>query len=241
MNSSTAPLPTVEDLSAAGIPAARAKAWLNRLEELEGFMAARGGRYPRALTGGRHESNLYYWLAYQRTTQAAQPLLRILHERIPGWDMPRRRNGLPFAEGVKAVKEYRAAHGSWPSCRSRNEDVFLLATWLKGQRIAFRAGSMEPSRKELFDREVPGWNETVQETWERTVQEIATFRARNGRLPAYSSKERSERRLSRWLGDYRRGRNLTPERRAFLDEHLPGWAIDGRFRSGRTAHRQAAA
>lgn len=225
MNSSTAPVPTVEDLSAAGVPAARAKAWLSRLEELEGFMAAHGGRYPRALLGGRYESNLYYWLAYQRTTQVAEPLLRILNERIPGWDTPRRRESIPFPEGVKAVKAYREAQGTWPSCRSRDEDVFFLATWLKNQRIAVRSGNMQAAKKELFDSEVPGWNETVQETWERIAREIAAFRTKNGRMPSGVSKDNTERRLSRWLDDMRRGRGLSPERKAYLDEVVPGWDV----------------
>lgn len=96
-----------------------------------------------------------------------------------------------------------------------------------------------PAPEALLDEQVPGWDETVQETWERTVQEIATFRSRRGRLPAYSSPEDSERRHSRWLADFRQGGNLTPEREAYLEKHLPGWRADGRFLEART--RRAAA
>lgn len=218
-------MPTIDELSAAGIPAARAKNWLNRLKELESFKAAHDGRYPRSQLGGKYESNLYSWLAYQRTIQAAEPFLRILNERIPGWDTPRRRTSPPFAEGVKAVKTYRATHGAWPSCRSRDEGVFLLATWLKNQKIAFRAGNMAPAKRELLDNEVPGWNETFQETWERTAREIAAFRTNNGHMPSGVSKDNAERRLSRWLDDMRRGRGMSPERRVFLDGVVPGWDV----------------
>ncbi|MFD0046975.1 hypothetical protein ACFVGV_17475 [Pseudarthrobacter scleromae] len=123
------------------------------------------------------------------------------------------------------MKTYKESKGVWPSTRSRDQDVYLLAKWLVGQRVACRAGLMPASRKELLDHEVPGWNETFQETWERTAKEIAAFRTNNGRMPSGVSKDNAERRLSRWLDDMRRGRGMSPERKVFLDGVLPGWDV----------------
>lgn len=223
MNSSTAPLPTVEELAAAGIPAERAATWLSRLKELELFIAE-NSRYPRAHYGEVEERSLFGWLKYQKITHA-EPLRRVLDQRLPGWDARRRRSPNAFADNVNAVKVYKEAHGTWPSTRSRDQDVYFLAKWLVGQRVAARAGQMLASRKALFDREVPGWDITVQETWEQTAKEIAAFRTKNGRMPSGVSKDNAERRLSRWLDDMRRGRGMSPERKAHLDEVVPGWDV----------------
>jgi hypothetical protein len=88
-----------------------------------------------------------------------------------------------------------------------------------------RSDVLAPRRKSVLDEQVPGWDETGQEVWERTAREIAAFRAFRGRMPSGAAAQHSERRLSRWIDDMRRGRGLSPERRAYLDEVLPGWDI----------------
>lgn len=233
-------MPSAEDLSAAtGKPIRISVAWLARLAEVENHVAAHG-RLPGAHHGGREEGRLYSWLQYQRRETSADEAYRvILDARVPGWRGTRRNRHGSFESRVQDLKIHRDAYGAWPSSRARDEAVVALSKWLDRHRIMLRSGGLVPYRKSVLDQQVPGWDESVQETWERTVQEIATFRSLNGRLPAYSSKEHSERRLSRWLGDFRRGRNLTPERKAYLDEHLPGWSLDGRLKSSRTAHWSA--
>lgn len=237
--SNTETLPSAQDLSAAtGKPLRISAAWLARLAEIENHVAAHG-RLPRVHGGGRDEGRLYDWLQYQRETPAHEECRAILDTRVPGWRGRGRNRHGTFESRVQDLKIHRDAYGAWPSSRARDESVVALSKWLDRHRIMLRSGGLVPYRKSVLDQQVPGWDESVQETWERTVREIATFRSLNGRLPAYSSKEHSERRLSRWLGDYRRGRNLTPERKAYLDEHLPGWTLDGRLKSSRTAHRAA--
>lgn len=233
-------LPSAEDLAAAtGKPVAHSAAWLARLAEIEAHVAARG-RFPRAHEGGRIEGRLYSWLKYQRQKPAPKRCRSILDGRLPGWDAARRQGRGTFESRVRELKVYRDACGVWPSPRSRNNDVLSLSKWLGKQRWSVRTGALAADRKALLDEQVPGWDETVQETWERTAREIATFREYRGRMPSGVTTEHSERRLARWIDDMRRGRGLSPERKAFLDDVLPGWDIT-RQTSGLKQYRSAAA
>jgi hypothetical protein len=232
-------LPSAEDLTAVtGKPLRNSVAWLSHLAEVESHVASHG-RLPRVHNGGRAEGRLYGWLKYQRDTPAHGACLAILDERVPCWDAPRKGGG-GFTSRVHDLKVYRDACGVWPSLRSRDKDVLSLAKWLSQRRWFLRTGTLAPDRKALLDEQVPGWDETVQETWERTAREIATFREYHGRMPSGVVTEHSERRLSRWIDDMRRGRGLSPERKAFLDEVLPGWDIT-RQTSGLKQYQGAAA
>lgn len=230
-------LPDADELAAAtGKTPQRSAAWLARLDEVENHVATRG-RLPRAHRGGRAEGRLYGWLQYQRTKPLPGACRAVLDARIPRWDG--NMHG-PFESRVQDLKVYRDAYGVWHSSRSRDGAVLALSKWLERHRHQMRNGEMVPHRKALLDEQVPGWDETVQQTWERTAREIATFRTHRGRMPSGAAAEHSERRLSRWIDDMRRGRGLSPERKAFLDEVLPGWHIT-RQTSGLKQYAEAAA
>ncbi len=233
-------LPSPKDLAAAtGKSVEHSAAWLARVAEVEDHVATHG-RFPRSRRGGKAEGRLFEWVKYQRTKLVQGPCRAILDERLPGWDALRHTDRGSFESRVQALKVHRDACGAWPSSRSRDGDVFSLSKWLSWQRQFARAGTLAPSRKALLDEQVPGWNETVQETWERTAREIADFRRFRGRMPSGVAAEHSERRLSRWMDDMRRGRGLSPERKAFLDGVLPGWNIT-RPTSGLKQHAGSAA
>jgi hypothetical protein len=222
------PLPCAADLATStGKSLEQAAFWLARLAEVVNHFATHD-RFPRARRGGKAESRLYEWLAGQRRKPGPEPFRSILDAWLPGWSKLRREFRGTFEARVQELKVYRDAYGTWPTWRSNDEGVSLLAKWLAGQRQLQRAGEMASARKALLDEQVPGWDETVQQTWERTAREIAVFRDRLGRMPSSVAAEHSERRLARWIDDMRRGRGLSPERKTFLDEVLPGWYITRR-------------
>lgn len=211
--------------------------WMAALARVEAFVADTGD-LPRATrTTPPAEEGLYRWVLTQRQRGLSQVYRAILDERIPGWNNPVRLHETVFTRRVQDLKVYRDAYGSWPTARARDDFVASLAFWLNSARMAGREGTLAASYRALLDNQVPGWNDTVEQTWERTGHEIAEFRSRTGRMPSSISPEHSERRLARWMDDKRRGRNMTPERDAFLDEVLPGWRFGMRVRRGT---RQAA-
>jgi hypothetical protein len=208
--------------------------WLAQLIRYKAFVDEHGRR-PTIRPSAPEEGAPALWFR-QQVTLARRGTLKparrqALNEHLPGWDVPPRVNEAKAAARVGELKAYRDAHGKWPSKRSGTAKEKDLATWFYIQRQGFGTALTWA----LLDVQVPGWNETVQETWERTVQEIATFRARLGEMPSSSSKDSRIRAWGRWLGDMRRGRGLTPEREAHLDAVLPGWRT-GLTRGRRPAH-----
>ncbi|HEX9227278.1 MAG TPA: hypothetical protein VF885_11595 [Arthrobacter sp.] len=196
--------------------------WLARLDAYQAFEIEHGRR-PKCTAGDAYERSLGLWFREQvrdaRVGKVSKARCQVLDERIPGWFVPRGANGRKAAARVRELKTYRDAYGKWPSGRSRDPVVSSLAVWFYTQRDG--AGTAET--RALLDVQVPGWNETVQEAWERTAQEIATFRARHGELPSRSSVDPRVSGWGRWIDDMRRGRGMTPARTAHLDEVLPGW------------------
>jgi hypothetical protein len=194
--------------------------WLARLEEIEAFIAEHG-RKPKNTAEPSQERNLSMWLRDQKATRTLAPERRlILDARLPGWDKREAAAVRPFREGVRDLKLYRDAYGSFPSSRAKDESVLRLAQWLNALRHQKKLTAEELAH---LDEQIPGWNETVEETWQRTAREVAVYRDRHGEMPSLSSKEYPVRRLAKWLADFRRGRGMTPERTAFLDAELPGW------------------
>lgn len=201
--------------------------WLVRLDHYQAFEIEHGRR-PGCNARDAYERSLGLWFREQlrdaREGKVSRARCLILDERIPGWFIPRGEYGRTKAAArVQELKTYRDAYGKWPSGRSRDASVRDLARWHSTQR----QGMGSASTRALLDAQVPGWNETVQETWERTAQEIATFRDRHGELPSSSSRVPHVKAWGRWIGDMRRGRGMTAERFAHLDAVLPGWRSGG--------------
>lgn len=198
--------------------------WLAQLVRYKAFVAEHGHR-PTVRPSRPEERARALWFR-QQVVRARRGLLKpdrraVLNEHLPGWDIPPRVNATKAAAWVRQLKDYRDAYGKWPSGRSKDLAVRDLAHWHSNQRQGVGAAST----RVLLDAQVPGWNETVQEAWERTAQEIAVFRSSHGELPSSSSAVPHVRAWGRWIGDMRSGRGMTPARAAHLDEVLPGWRI----------------
>jgi len=211
--------------------------WMATLVRVEAFVAETGDLPRISRTTPPPEQLLYRWVLAQRQRGLSPAYRAILDDRIPGWDNPVRLRETVFIRRVQDLKVYRDAYGTWPTSRSRDEFVASLAFWFGNIRVAGREDTLPARHRQLLDTQVPGWNDSVEQTWERTAHEIAEFSSRTGHMPSSISPEHSERRLARWMSDKRRGRNMTPARAALLDEVLPGWRFG--MKGGRRA-RQAA-
>jgi hypothetical protein len=199
----------------------RTASWLGRVAEIENFRN-RNGRLPMHQKRSVEERDLYGWLGAQiRRTRMSTAARQILDARLPGWDVRGHAGGArPFRQGVHDLKLYRDAYGKFPSSRAKDPGVLSLAQWLNTLR---HQKVLTGEQRAHLDEQVPGWNETVEETWQRTAREVAVYRDRHGDMPSLSSREYPVRRLAKWLADFRRGRGMTPERETFLDTELPGW------------------
>lgn len=206
--------------------------WMAVLARVESFIADTGDLPRTGRTTTPAQQRLYKWVLTQRRRGLSPHYRTILDARIPGWDSPVRLWDTVFTRRVQDLKVYRDAYGTWPAARSRNEYVASLAFWINNARLTGRDGTLPQRHRALLDDQVAGWNDTVEQTWERTAHEIAEFASRNGRMPSSISPEHTERRLARWMDDKRRGRNMTPERDAVLDGVLPGWRIGMKVRRG---------
>ena len=83
-------------------------------------------------------------------------------------------------------------------------------------------GRLSPERRAYLDQVLPGWDAPDPKSDEHffaKADECAVWVAEHGRLP-----KQLEKPWCRWFTDVRRRiGHLSPERRAYLDEHLPGW------------------
>ena len=70
----------------------------------------------------------------------------------------------------------------------RDPQVKILADWLVNQRFG---PSMTPQHRQLLDEQIPGWDETFRDAWERKAEEAAGFRLRPASFPRRPQGNRS--------------------------------------------------
>jgi hypothetical protein len=131
-----------------------------------------------------------------------------------------------FDANVEATAAFCAEHGRRPSRKAKGPEEKRLGEWLGGQRKADRKGNLGPARKALLDEKVPGWDESFDDIYAANVDATAAFCAEHGRWPSAMAKGPEEKRLGRWLSTQRvanKKGNLSPARKALLDEKVPGW------------------
>lgn len=113
-------------------------------------------------------------------------------------------------EQAQGLKEFVSESGDFPK---QNESP--LGRWLHTQR---NTGDLSEDRKGWLDENLPGWDRSNQTTWQARADELRQWVNETGCLPAVNDSS-----LGRWLGTQRSGRNLSSQRRQWLDEHVPGW------------------
>lgn len=173
--------------------------FVDRVSALKRFLWEHG-RLPRTSDGvlGR-------WLCTMRSSASPEESL-VLDTWVPGWRRSRHQELLVLR--VARLSAFYGEHGRYPR-PSESAD----GKWLTDQRTR---ASVEVAA--VLDRECPGWRGKSRRrvTFEVFVDELETFVSEHGRFP-----RRSDGSLGVWLMNQRC--QASEERRAFLDERIPGW------------------
>lgn len=129
-----------------------------------------------------------------------------------------------FRTRLAEVEAFVKENGRFPTNVSGEQ---RLGQWLSTQRRARKTGALPPERATALDG-LPGWDASpVQSRWERNLADLKAFVAVHGRPHARAHDTTCvEHRLAVWLMNTRaeaRRRPLDPQRKAALDEVVPGW------------------
>ena len=160
------------------------------------------------------------WLQRQAFEQGTLALARVaLLEALPGWEWNHRETA--WQTTYAAVKAYLASR---PPQAVATFDGGQLGKWVATQRIAYKAGTISPTRAAQLEA-LPGWAwDPYGSLWLDTYRAVEAYATKHHALPG-SSVIHAGRRLNSWVADQRyahKCRKLTPERVALM-EALPGW------------------
>lgn len=170
------------------------------------------------------------WLANQRraaiTHKISAERAAELDRRLPGWRGDINGRGGDHESRWNAHLERLTAAveqlGRLPrQCESEGR-------WLADQREAAKKGKISHERRQKLDALVPGWDTKRDQVWQARLETAVAFHETSGRMP----KRREP--AGQWLVDQRqraRKGTLSPERRALLDQQLPGWDARSQGRS----------
>ncbi|WLQ05061.1 helicase associated domain-containing protein [Arthrobacter oryzae] len=149
-------------LTAVGTKPRRSPVNLARMEEIIAWISAER-RFPRDRSEDKGERSMARWLS-DRRREAAQGTLHAAYSeglaRIPGWHW----NPRTAAEEARwhrrlaQLVDFREEGNDWPrhkKCDSEREH--LLGVWIHSQRQTHRRGNLDPTKIQLLDEAVPGW------------------------------------------------------------------------------------
>jgi len=163
------------------------------------------------------------WLATRRNearTGRLSPERRAyLDQVLPGWDAPSDKSDEHFFAKADECAVWVAEHGRLPK---RTDTPW--GTWLLNRRQDARIGRLSPERRAYLDQVLPGWDaqrKGSDEHFFAKADECAVWVAEHGRLP-----KRTDKPWCRWVESRRQEARkglMSPARRAYLDQVLPGW------------------
>lgn len=190
------------------------------------------GRWPSTESDDSSEKKLGRWLRNQRA-HARNGAFRAgrrayLDEVAAGW-MGQDREG-KWNEIARKVGAFHREVGRWPSRKSGDATEKGLGEWLNNQRAHSRSGTLRAGRGDYLDEVAPGWmSQGSDERWSERARDLGAFYAREGKWTEKGARDIALKRHGQWLRHqriYARNGTLRADRRAYLDEHLPGWLPD---------------
>ena len=126
----------------------------------------REGRPPSSSGYTARERALASWLLSRSRAAARGTLSPVYHEGlavIPGWDKQPTRaeeNAARWDRRLAGLVQYRQDGNDWPLYqKASTEEERVLGSWLHGQRISFRNGTLSKEHEGKLDAELPGWRE----------------------------------------------------------------------------------
>lgn len=198
-------------------------AWYTKLEAVEAFFAERS-KFPRVKTDDPDEKKAGIWLATQRQRVGSMTAERrkVIDERLPGWCLTpageTRDNR--WASQLQAVAKFQEDKGRPPVQKAADRAEAQLAAWLNTQRK--NADNLSPTRVEALDAQYPFWRQTRADLWTEQLYAAAAYLREHHFFPN-SSKDPAVRKMAYWLSSQRAATNLSDERLAALNEHIPTW------------------
>lgn len=141
----------------------------------------------------------------------------------------RPRDDAAWQTNLERVAEFVRTHERMPRKNAHPRAESRLGSWLNDQRTHARAGRLTSDRSAELDRLIPGWSRGRAERWLENARATHAHKETTGAFPDRLSLDPAERALGLWLTHQRAassrvtGRVLNDERRAWLNEHLPGW------------------
>lgn len=137
-------------------------------------------------------------------------------------DMPEAAHEFPYPEDMRWcsqycwLRDYYTSNGKFPTTRSSVSSERGLARWLSELRAN---PALTPKQIALLNLLSPKWNYTKEDIWGESLKKASEFYLKNGRLPRNTEDEKV---MRVWIDGNKRG-VLSSERRARLDQFLPGW------------------
>lgn len=160
--------PGIRDEHKAALPPPAPRtpeAGLRNLTDVIAFYESEG-RLPVAHGKSAKERALGAWLVHRRRDAVQGTLSPIYRETlaaIPGWDKLSTRKDddeARWQHRLEELQKIRTAGGDWPRHqKTDNTHERTLGVWLHGQRIAYRAGKLSPSKEKKLNEVLPGWRE----------------------------------------------------------------------------------
>jgi hypothetical protein len=198
----------------------RRDSWDDAAQEFLTWVDSNGGKLP-VLCDEVDEKHMYFWLTNQRQSITVFPeRVRFMDENIPGWKVTPPDKA--WENRFIAFVEFVEKEGRLPK---RVPEEQSLYTWLFNQKSSKDAGKLA-----RLDAVSPYWRDARALNWKTSLDETVCFVNSYSRFPSRSSENVIERRLGIWFVNQlksargTKGPALSEERKAQMDEFLPGWA-----------------
>ena len=188
------------------------EAFFARVDECAAWVAEHG-RMPR------EKEQWGAMLKKARRGEVSDARLAYINEMLPGWNAPSRYSDEAFFARVDECAAWVAERGRLPVASDGP-----VGQWLNGLRAG--NNTITRTRRDYLTARLPGWDapgRRSDEAFFAKVDECAAWVTEHGRWPR--SKEGQ---YGQWLVRLRHSTTISPARRAYLDQRLPGWETSGR-------------
>jgi hypothetical protein len=204
---------------------AREGAWEEGFSHLKRFVERDGhARVPHQWR--ERDFRLGQWVAVQRRNFSLGRIAdsrRHRLEALPGWAWNAREGR--WEDAFAKLRRFVRREGHARVSQDWREDGYPLGKWAMLQRLAFKKGSLDETRRKRLEA-VPGWTWVLRDaTWEDSYECLVRFASREGHTRVPAEHKESGLRLGTWVNTQRARR-----RRGTLDgsqiarlEVLPGW------------------